>query len=440
MMLTFSIIVRMLQYSFTISLGFPSLLGLFVASLIALTFLIRYRYLARYTQLKEPALPPPSPPLLTNHLSPLTTVGLSDNRHRSSSYHNYLDDFLSAIRIFGYLEKPVFHELSRHLQTRILAAGETLEIGGGDFWCVVEGKVQVVSYICSLPYLLSSVSQFAPSSDAFSSSPPSPDPFPASESTSFNGYHLLNEVSTGGTLSSLFSILSLFTEDIKLAWSPLDEEADKEEDERADVSMTANSSDSDLLSAASSRNKARADSDVSQMGHDMMGRRRVASPDTMSYASEESVRLRSSSANTRQSTLRQDSRSPPRETTARDGISSSFPATKSPSPVPEASGGPVIRPAASSPRLGGRTPATARPPGIPDDDSPRKQQLKFPTGISAGSTALKGTIARAKIDTTLAVIPAKAFKTLTKRYPKASGTVVQVVLERFSRVTFMTGG
>ncbi len=137
-------VVGMLQYSFTISLGFPSLLGLFVASLIAATFVIRYRYLARYTQLKEPALPPPSPPSLTTELSPLVSHGLSDPRHRSSSYHNYLDDFLAAIRVFGYLEKPVFHELSRNVQTRRLAAGETLEIGGGDFWCVVEGKVQVV--------------------------------------------------------------------------------------------------------------------------------------------------------------------------------------------------------------------------------------------------------------------------------------------------------
>jgi lysophospholipid hydrolase len=43
------------------------------------------------------------------------------------------------------------------------------------------------------------------------------------------------------------------------------------------------------------------------------------------------------------------------------------------------------------------------------------------------------------VDTTLAVIPAEAFKKLTRKFPKASGTVVQVVLERFSRVTFMTG-
>lgn len=56
-----------------------------------------------------------------------------------------------------------------------------------------------------------------------------------------------------------------------------------------------------------------------------------------------------------------------------------------------------------------------------------------------GPTALDGTIARATVDTTLAVIPAEAFRKLTRKYPKASGTIVQVVLERFSRVTFMTG-
>jgi lysophospholipid hydrolase len=137
----------MLQYSLTISLNFPTLLALFAASVAVAVFIIRYRYLARYTQLKEPALPPPSPPTLATDFPSLANVGLTD-RKGSTTFHNYLDDFLSAIRIFGYLEKPVFHELSRHLQTRRLAAGETLEIGGGEFWSVVEGKVQVVS-VCT---------------------------------------------------------------------------------------------------------------------------------------------------------------------------------------------------------------------------------------------------------------------------------------------------
>jgi lysophospholipid hydrolase len=39
---------------------------------------------------------------------------------------NYLDEFLSAIKVFGYLERPVFHELTRTMQTRRLVAGETI--------------------------------------------------------------------------------------------------------------------------------------------------------------------------------------------------------------------------------------------------------------------------------------------------------------------------
>lgn len=135
----------MLQYSFTISLTFPILLTLFLASLGIAFFIIRYRYLARYSQLKEPALPTLPPPSIPTDFPELGLGLVEAGERRSPAFHNYLDDFLAAIRIFGYLEKPVFHELSRHLQTRRLAAGETLEIGNGDFWCVVEGKVQVVS-------------------------------------------------------------------------------------------------------------------------------------------------------------------------------------------------------------------------------------------------------------------------------------------------------
>jgi CRP-like cAMP-binding protein len=47
-------------------------------------------------------------------------------------------------------------------------------------------------------------------------------------------------------------------------------------------------------------------------------------------------------------------------------------------------------------------------------------------------------IARASVDTTIAVIPASAFRRLTRVYPKASGHIVQVILTRFQRVTFLT--
>lgn len=38
------------------------------------------------------------------------------------------------------------------------------------------------------------------------------------EEEDMNGYQLLNQVGSGGTLSSLFTILSLFTENVKISW------------------------------------------------------------------------------------------------------------------------------------------------------------------------------------------------------------------------------
>jgi lysophospholipid hydrolase len=62
-------------------------------------------------------------------------------------FNNYLDEFLSAIRVFGFLEKPVFHELARHLQTRRLLAGDTLSLDEDkSFYIVVELSVSFNYY------------------------------------------------------------------------------------------------------------------------------------------------------------------------------------------------------------------------------------------------------------------------------------------------------
>ena len=64
------------------------------------TILICFRYLNVYTTLKEPPLPKSDAKEL--HPDVNTTEG-------PLSFHNYLDDFLEAVRIFGFLEKPVRH-------------------------------------------------------------------------------------------------------------------------------------------------------------------------------------------------------------------------------------------------------------------------------------------------------------------------------------------
>ena len=236
-------------------------------------------------------------------------------------------------------------------------------------------------------------------------------------------------MSTGGTLSSLFSILSLFTEDIKLAWTPPPSTPDEPADE--DEYLEA-------IPIGRGREKTRTNSDVSHLDMDLT-HRTVESPSELSPIPQTPVRMnRSLSVGTAEGTVRQHSTSS--EGTAEESGSSSELPTRVLSPQ--------ARPAR---RKSTSFPASPRHPGRPDPSATIKKPTMHPLagyGVQGrkkqasgplGSAALSGTIARATVDSTLAVIPAEAFKKLTKKFPKASGTVVQVVLERFSRVTFMTG-
>ena len=54
---------------------------------------------------------------------------------------------------------------------------------------------------------------------------------------------------------------------------------------------------------------------------------------------------------------------------------------------------------------------------------------------TTSSSAHPDVIARANVDTTIAIIPASAFRRLIKIYPKATAHIVHVILSRFQRVT-----
>ena len=103
---------------------------------------------------------------------------------------NYLDEFLSAIKVFGYLERPVFHELTRTMQTRKLMAGETilLEEEQG-FTLVVDGLVQI--FVKSKQNVRSD----SPQDDL------SNDEEEEHSSRVRQGYQLLTEVKNGSPLS-----------------------------------------------------------------------------------------------------------------------------------------------------------------------------------------------------------------------------------------------
>ena len=365
-----------------------------------MSFLIRFRYLSSYKALRE--LPLGKPSALELHPD-------VNKAEEPTAFHNYLDEFLQAVRVFGFLEKPVFHELARHLQTRRLIAGDTLSLGADkNFYCVVDGTVQV----------------FAP--------PGSQQDGDVDDNwdTDMNGYQLLNEVGSGGTLSSLFTILSLFTEDIQLRWS------DTVPTPASNVALSPASSASRPSSTL--RKRGRYNSDVSQMDlGDSVEGSNISSPPVAAVRRKGSVVSQSSISSASTVHVSQETPTisvPGLDTATYDEPDQDWtPNTWSP-------------PSEGSPGTPHHTSSRQ------DSDyfgAPRNQRPK----ARKSSTLQQGTIARATTDATLAVIPAEAFRRLTQKYPKASAHIVQgmfvsqgqsvthhaaVILTRFSRVTFQS--
>ena len=254
--------------------------------------------------------------------------------------------------------------MARHLQTRRLIAGDSLSLDQDkSFYCVVEGTVQVFAQTDHSP----EVQQCA------------------WDDEDLNGYQLLNEVGSGGTLSSLFTILSLFTEDVQMSWQ--DDDLDLSTDNMAQFDEG-----NPLPPRARSR---RANSDVSPLRFE-------------------------------------------RESTARRFSSSSAASTVHARGVKSPSRGGSISPNQDGP--------------IPSTPIPHSRHHRRP--VRRLTQIRQGVVARATVDTTLAVIPAEAFRRLTKKFPKATGHIVQgnndrlgffqvlplthitVILTRFTRVTF----
>ena len=71
---------------------------LFCLCAVAVNYWIRFRYLNTYAQLKEPPLPKSDAQELHPDVNTTETP---------PAFHTYLDEFLQAVRIFGFLEKPV---------------------------------------------------------------------------------------------------------------------------------------------------------------------------------------------------------------------------------------------------------------------------------------------------------------------------------------------
>lgn len=314
-----------------------------VALISGVSWVVRYRYLNMYSRLPpEPQRKEPDIDLFPDTHEEDAKAGLS----------SYLDEFLSAIKIFGYLERSVFHELTRSMQTRKLIAGETLNLEEEKGFClVVDGFVEI--------FVKSSRDLSNPAAAT-----------PAGLDSSFNSdeenfppghgqqrYQLLTEVRNGAPMSSLFSIMSLFTEDVQLRHT---------------------------------------DEDGSDQGATR------ATPTHSRYPLSADFRKQR-------------------------GMPVSFPNTPQMDAETEGLQADVTDPAGAIPPMSLDPPSNSLP-------RPRRPVPKR----MATNSAHPDIIARATVDTTIAIIPASAFRRLIKVYPKATAHIVHVILSRFQRVTLAT--
>ncbi|KAK7516703.1 hypothetical protein IWZ03DRAFT_195590 [Phyllosticta citriasiana] len=333
--------------SLTVTMNATTLVMIFLAFGSTVSWIVRYRFLNMYTRL------PPEPQREEPHVEIFPDTQEGDSKRGLS---NYLDEFLSAIKVFGYLERPVFHELTRTMQTRKLIAGETLLLEEEKGFClVVDGLVQI--------FVKSNCDDASVDSGLGSESSDEDD---SKGQGHQQGYQLLTEVKNGAPMSSLFSILSLFTEDVKLR---------HDEDSGVDSVPTT-------AGGASFQPPGGTGTSTPQSGH--------PSPHMS-----------------------------PR-TDHRHGRASSI----------------------ASPTVGGRLP---RIPSLSLDTAQvGEEPIKHKRTTSNSRTrklksAHPDIVARATVDTTIAVIPASAFKRLTRLYPRATAHIVQVILTRLQRVTLSTG-
>jgi lysophospholipid hydrolase len=352
-----------LSTSLTFTMNMTTLLLLLLVFASTVSWFIRYRFLNMYSRL------PPEPQRKEPQIEIFPDTQETDNK---PGLANYFDEFLSAIKVFGYLERPVFHELTRTMQTKKLIAGETLLLEEEKGFClVVDGLVQIF------------VKSSRPAdSDSSPDSALTDDEQHDERASGNRSYQLLTEVKNGAPMSSLFSILALFTENVKLRY-------DEDEDGSLGTSSSAVHLKADRFPFPHLDGSATPES-----GQD-------SGANWPSSASRPSSRHRPSSS-TPAAPGSGQLRDPPHFSL--DGGNDSdnmLPSSRRPT---------VSRSASYRPR------------------KPRKQGSAHPD-----------IVARATVDTTIAIIPASAFHRITRIYPKATAHIVQVILTRLQRVTLATG-
>jgi lysophospholipid hydrolase len=320
---------------------------IFSAFMSTVIWFIRYRYLNMYSRL------PPEPQRKEPQIDLFPDTQEGDSK---PGLANYLDEFLSAIKVFGYLERPVFHELTRTMQTRKLMAGETLLLEEEKGFClVVDGLVQI---------FVKSIRGNEAGPHASTPGMEDTDDEEIHRTDGHQGYQLLTEVKNGASMSSLFSILTLFTEDVHLRQGSDD--------------STRNVSGKSLLPPSMPGSPG-----GFAPGHPL------GSPPTAHPAEGLGV-----------------------------------------APLPTV---PPLDLEESAEQVKTGTSTAEHSPKVPPPTNPHGRRQADKT-----KSVHPDIVARAMVDTTIAIIPASAFRRLTRMYPRATAHIVQVILTRLQRVTFST--
>jgi lysophospholipid hydrolase len=240
------------------------------------------------------------------------------------------------------------------MQTRKLIAGETLLLEEEKGFClVVDGLVQI--------FVKSNRDNNSTDSDTWIHGGGCSYEEEEHLEEEHQGYQLLTEVKNGAPMSSLFSVLSLFTEDVAL---------------RHDMDQ-----------------EARGASGASSAG----------------FAPGDTLEIRS-------------------ESPAKKHCALAHPAAQ------QKKGGQLFVANGSLPHIPPLSLDTSWKNGSwqPQDYRSSNEKTTKPKSVHPDI------VARATVDTTIAIIPATAFHRLTRVYPKATAHIVQVILTRLQRVTLAT--
>lgn len=194
-------LAELFSINYQITLSFSTLLAIALTIIGSCLLFIRYKFLTKYSN-------DPNANVINNDVKKDEIVDSINKKKRKNlnSNSNYLDEFLSAIKIFGYLERHVFHELTKNMTTQKLSWDEILYLDEKlGFLIVVDGCVQIFikinenynnpnradnSMMCDLAEL----------------------DYEKGEVLIIGNqrYQLLNEIKSGVPLSSLNSTLDLF--------------------------------------------------------------------------------------------------------------------------------------------------------------------------------------------------------------------------------------